>query len=164
MHHPLKQLLLAATLPLAFVLITSGCRPGGPIKDPQTITVESAFSFQVPGDMTGVDAEGVDSLVGRFESPVMELDYDYGASANDLGNNAKPEFKITLLTVDGHEATIERFQDSASDSSFPLVAAIHFPDAGNGSALTMYARCADEDAQDLAVDIFRSIKFSEADS
>jgi len=54
--------------------------------------------------------------------------------------------------------------DTEGSLSLPLVAAIHFLGAGGGNGLTMYARCADEDAQDLALDIFRTIKFIGAES
>jgi hypothetical protein len=150
---------LAAAILLAFASLAAGCRAASSIKDARTVTVEGAFTFKIPGDMSGVDAQGIDSIVGRFSSPAMELDYDYGAQAGPLGNDSKPEFKITLLTVDGREATIERFVDTASNAALPLVAAIHFEDTGDGNGLTMYTRCVDEDAQDLAVDIFRTIKF-----
>jgi len=155
---------LAGVASLVLVLFAAGCRDSGPIKDAQIITVENVFTFQVPGDMSGIDSQGIDSIVGRFASPVMELDYDYSAHADALGNESKPEFKLTLLTIDGHEATIERYTDAEGSTALPLVAAIHFPDAGGGIGLTMYTRCADEDAQDLAVDIFRTIRFVDAQS
>ena len=156
--------ILAAIAALAVVVLAAGCRDSGPIKDPQTITVENAFTFQLPGDMSGVDAQGVDSVIGRFAGTALELDYDYGTFADPLGNDSKPEFKVTFLTIDGHEATIERFTEEGEGASFPLIAAIYFPDAGGGNGLTMYTRCADADAQALAVDIFRTIKFMDTGS
>jgi len=164
MYKPVVRTLLAAAVLLAFAFVAAGCRASSPIKDAQTVTVEGAFTFKIPGDMSGVDAQGDGSIVGRFSSPVMELDYDYGAQAGPLGNDAQPEFKITFLTVDGREATIERFVDTAGSAALPLVAAIHFEDTGSGKGLTMYTRCVDEDTQDLAVEIFRTIKFIDAES
>jgi hypothetical protein len=165
MHHLFKRSLLpAASLLAILLLLAAACADDSGIKDARTITVEGAFTFKVPGDMSGVDTRGIDSIAGAFAGPSIKLEYDYGAFSDPLGNDSSDGFKLTLLTIDGHEARIERFQDPSADASFPLVAAIHFPDLGNGNLLTMYARSRDEDAQDVAMDIFRSIRFIEAES
>lgn len=164
MHQLLKRSLLAVALLLAVLPLVAACADSSRIKNARTVTVENAFTFKVPGDMSGADARGIDSIAGAFESPAIRLTYDYGAFSDPLGNDSSDGFQLTLLTIDGHQARIERFEDPSADAGFPLVAAIHFPDLGNGNLLTMYARCRDEDAQDLAVDIFRTIRFIEAES
>ena len=124
--------------------------------------VVDRVQFKIPGDMTTVAVYGVDSFVGEWKSSDVSLYLDLGTSSDPLGYDAKDAFRITLTTIDGKQATIERFMDDA-DPQHPYVAAIHFADLGDGQKLTLFGRAATEDDQDVLMAIYKTLQFEDAE-
>jgi hypothetical protein len=141
---------------LAGVLAIAATACGG--EATETVTFADRIQADIPADMERQDLQGFDSAVGRWSNGELELTYDIGRFSDPLGYGDRDEFRISLLTISDRSATIEYFYDTEMDSARPWIAALHIPDLGNGDALTMYVHAADEDGQDAALRIFRSLK------
>jgi hypothetical protein len=153
----------ALVLALSAALLMGCTRGGGDIPDAQKVVVDRV-EFQIPGAMSEVAVQGVDSFVGQWKSSEMSLLLDLGGHSDPLGYDSKDGFRVTLTTIDGKAATIERFMDPGADAERPYVAAIHFADAGEGQKLTIFGRAATEDDQDVLMAIYKSVKFNEDDA
>ena len=139
------------------------CGGDGAIDDALQVEL-TRLEFKIPGSLAAIAVTGDDAVVGEWRSAELSLFVNLSGSTDALGNNGKDEFRLTIMTIDGREATIERFMDPGGDATRPYVAAVHFADAGEGQQLTMFGRGATEDDQDTLLAIFRSLKFREADA
>lgn len=152
---------VAALLLFGAAMALAACG-NGPIEDPQKVVVAERVQFTIPGDLTSNGISGIDSVVGRWSNADLQLLLDYGQSSDPLGNKGKDAFRLTLTTIDGEKATIERFTDAHGDPQRPYVAAIHFDDTGDGTQLTIFGRASTEDGQDLLMEIFDTIQWVDA--
>src|SRR5687768_8850440 len=97
----------APTLLLTIVVIAMGCGSPPPPTPPvppgwQTITAQG-FTFQAPPDLRPVPVQGIDSIVGKYESPTLEVAYDLGWYSDPMdreGYTSRP------VTVDGKAARL----------------------------------------------------------
>jgi hypothetical protein len=135
----------------------------GPIEDAQEVVVDRV-EFQIPGTMSVLGVHGVDSFVGEWKSAELSLLLDLGGYSDPLGYESKEAYRVTITTIDGKQATIERFMDPGADSERPYVAAIHFADAGEGQKLTIFGRGATEADQDVLMAIYKTVKFNDSDA
>ncbi|MFP6892920.1 MAG: hypothetical protein VCA18_04165, partial [Opitutales bacterium] len=78
----------------------------------------NAFEFKAPPDLKNIPVQGIDSQVGKYESPSMLLTYDYGWYSNSLRDEKKPGFSSNIVQIDGKTAKVVTFDG---------VAAVHFP-------------------------------------
>ena len=136
--------LLAATL-------AAGCGSPPPAAAPpvpagwQTITT-AWFVFRAPPDVQSVPVQGVDSIVGKYASPALQIGFDLGQYADPLTGEG---YASRRLTVDGRPARLATKADWS---------AIHFPGGDGKAKLTMGVRFAGADAK-VAETILRSIDF-----
>ena len=154
----LRVLTLAFAFAGALFMACTGS--DGDIPDAQKVVVDRV-EFQIPGEMSEIAVQGVDSFVGQWKSAELTLLLDLGGHSDPLGYDGKDEFRLTLTTIDGKAATIERFMDPGADAERPYVAAIHFSDAGEGQKLTIFGRAATEDDQEVLLAVYKTVKFNE---
>ena len=139
----------AATLFLTLSVLAAGCDPPPPAPPVpagwQTVATQG-FTFRAPPDLRPVPVQGVDSIVGRYESPTLEVGYDLGWYSDPMEREG---YTSRRVTVDGKAARLATKND---------VVAIHFPKLGRNSRLTMSVRLKGSDAK-VAETILRSIDF-----
>jgi hypothetical protein len=148
----------SATMVL-FVLITAGCNGAATnVEVPEdwaSVNAKDAFTFRAPPDLVEQHVQGIDSLVGKYDSPTLELSYDYGMYSDPLEGESYRSWTFRNVTVDGRRARIGH-----SESRM----AIHFPQVGTDSKLgdiklSMSATLKQPAAKDAAEIIFRSVDF-----
>ena len=117
------------------------------------VTVQAArkiFEFKAPPDLKQVPVKGVDSLVGRYESPSMLLSFDYGWYSNSLPNEKQPGYSSKIVKINGKTAKIVTFDG---------VAAVHFPKVKDKVRLTVYVILKKKEAKATALQLFQTIRF-----
>jgi hypothetical protein len=140
-----------AMLLLTLIGLVGGCdstdsSPPAVPRDWQTIRAGTAFSFKAPPDLKSVPVQGVDSFVGSYASPTLEVMFDYGwysNSMNDPGHTSRP------VEIDGKQARLISKDD---------VVAIHFPKVDGATKLTMSVRLKGADATTAEM-LLQSIDF-----
>jgi hypothetical protein len=148
-----RVLLLFLLLPL---VLLAACGGG---EKTRLVEVDGRLTMKIPVDMEPGGIQGIDSAVGRWANGSLELTYDLGTHAAGPGNAGSEAFRVSLLTIDGRSATIEYYYDESGDMQRPYVAALYIADTGGGDRLAMFVRSSDENGQDRARRIFRSIEF-----
>jgi hypothetical protein len=148
----MKRRAIVTLVPL-LLLFSVAC--GG--QGSQQVDVPGALSFEVPTDLVELDTLAFDSVAGELASASMKVSYDFGSNASAPTASGN---KMSLLFVDGREATIHYYEDKSGSAQYPYVSALHVPEATAGMRLTMFVRCADEDCSDEARAIFRTISFA----
>lgn len=111
-----------------------------------------AFTFRAPPDLEPVPVRGIDSFVGRYTSPSLEVDFNYGWYPTEL----TPEDGFVTgrwITVDGKRARLARKPDVVA-IQFPQVKVIQTMTM----TMTMIVRLKDSDPE-AAETILRSIEF-----
>lgn len=148
----MKRRAIVTLVPL-LLLFSVAC--GG--QGSQEVEIPGALSFKVPTDLVELDTLAFDSVAGELASANMKVSYDFGsnASAPRVAGN-----KMSLLSVDGRDATIHYYEDRSGSAQYPFVSALHVPEAADGKRLTMLVRCADEECGDEARAIFKSVSFA----
>ena len=136
-----------------FVMLTvlaEGCgpppSPAPPVPAGWQTVLTPGFAFRAPPDLQPVPVQGVDSIVGRYESPTLAVDYDLGWYSDPMDREGYTRRRVT---VDGKAARLVTKDD---------VVAIHFPKLGRQSKLTMSVRLKGADAKEAEA-IVRSIDF-----
>lgn len=128
---------------------------------------EGKFSFEIPTDMRKEDVQGIDSLVGRYNSETLFLAYDYGFYGSDCtkeqGDEAERRGQET--TIDGNEARMIflAWTDPSIEQShwacvfFPKVASQS--DSSMPTTLVVSISGEDGDAWTVGRRIFESVLF-----
>lgn len=155
----MKSRALAFLAPL-FLLTVSAC--GG--SNTQKVDANGAFTFTAPGDLVAIETFAFDAVVGEMASAEMKLSYNFGPNAPAPTGPGATSSKLSLLFVDGHEATIRYFEDRGGSAQYPYVAMLHVPQGPEGNRLTMFLRCSEGECIDEARTLFRSISFSKGGS
>jgi hypothetical protein len=119
------------------------------------------FMFFLPPEMQPIAARPIDSASGSYRSEACELTYDYGRYSDPLDNQEKPAYSELWRTIDGHRAKTVTFIDPDQAEGLTAIAAIHFPDLGHLSRLTIVLACRDGGDLDEAEAIFGSVVFSQ---
>jgi hypothetical protein len=96
--------------------------------DWQTLAAGDAFTFRAPTDVQPVPVQGIDSLVGRYVSPGLEITFDYGWYSGPVDREGVTGRSVT---VDGKSARLVVTDDTV---------AIHFPEVSGPNKLTMVVR------------------------
>lgn len=147
----MKKLLVFALLALLVVGCASvSLQP--PAEKWKEVTADG-FSIYVPGEWKYERLQGTDSWVGEFSGNGMTLSYDFGAYSNSLSEYKGSE-SATHETIDGKEARVVMDKEKGFSG-------IYIPDASEGrrSNLTIYAKGLTPNQMDVALKIFRTIKF-----
>jgi hypothetical protein len=142
-----------------FVLLIVGCNGDASTNEvpDDWIPVEAkdAFSFRAPPDLVEHPVQGKDSFVGKYDSPTLELSFDFGRYSDPLEREDYKSWKFRKTTIDGKRAKIGH-----SDSRM----AIHFPQVIANTKvgdikLSLFAKLKQPEAKETAETIFRSIDF-----
>jgi hypothetical protein len=115
-----------------------------------TINAGKAFSFRAPPELVEQPVQGIDSLVGKYDSPTLELLFDYGRYSDPLESEDYREWKFRNTTIDGKRAKIGWSEKRL---------AVHFPTVEGKNKLSMFAQLKQPQARETAEIIFRSIDF-----
>jgi hypothetical protein len=124
------------------------------------VTVGGRFTIALPPDVTPRARTGVDTLVGEYASPAIELRYDYGKFVDRLSSyTTRADYHEASLTLSGHPARLVSFTDRDGSPDRPYVAAIHIADLKDNDRLSLYVRAKTPADIDTAKRIFHSISF-----
>lgn len=121
----------------------------------QQIEAGDAFTFYAPADLEEIPVQGVDSFVGRYTSPALVVEFDYGWYSDPLDGDHGPEWNGSWTRIGGKRARIARSGD---------LAGVHFPEVKRGdlpdmpTKLTLTVRAIGDNASP-AKEIFRTIRF-----
>ncbi len=85
---------------------TQPARPEGVPKEWVLVTAGTAFTFWAPADLKEMPVKGIDSFVGRYASPTMQVEFDYGWWSNKLDD---PKYAREAITLDGKPAFLARW-------------------------------------------------------
>ena len=118
----------------------------------------SGFNLAVPQGIYEYEVQGIDSEMGAFRNRRIEIHYDRGVHASDLSEwTGKQGSQMEGVEIDGKKGTLAMCVEKDN-----YVAGIAFRDAfAERDHLTVSAHCADAKAHAVAVEILRSIRFSE---
>lgn len=159
-----------AALGLVGVALGLGCGVGDDVCDSEpgpedaswtAVTSKCGFAFYAPPDVVEVAVQGTDSCVARYDAGGCTYTADYGLYSSDLGDLVdQPHYQRVDVHIAARAAmlvTVGPVQEPK-----PYIAASHFPDvpAGHGMALTIIARCDSVEAQQTALDVYRSLTFA----
>jgi hypothetical protein len=143
----------ALTLGL-FVVVLSGCSSTEPPLDVPdswiTFTAGKAFSFRAPPDLVAKPVQNEDSFGGKYDSPALELTFDYGKYSDPLELEYYRDWQFRNTIIDGKRAKIGWSDDRL---------AVHFPKVEGKNKLSMFAALKQPQTRDVAEIIFRSIDF-----
>ena len=152
---------LLATLICIYALPLCGAQASPEWK---RIVAHQSFSFSIPADMWKRDVHGIDSHTESYRNPDLEISFDYGefsSRLDDLTNEI--DNRSRWISIDGKRARLVTYYTSEVPSSaFGLnyVAAVYFPKTNKKRIhLTMQAYGKSKEEQEIAVAIFRAIKF-----
>jgi hypothetical protein len=115
-----------------------------------TIDAEKMFSFRAPRDLVEQPVQGKDSFVGKYDSPALELTFDYGRYSDPLEHEDYRDWRIRNTTIDGKRAKIGWSGDRI---------AVHFPRVEGNNRLSMFAKLKQPQGREVAEVIFRSVDF-----
>jgi hypothetical protein len=145
----MKSSFLTLGLSLA---ILSGCNSTDSTVDVPdswiTFNADQAFSFRAPPDFIEKPVKGKDSFVGKYDSPALELSFDYGMYSDALEREGYRDWKFRNTTIDGKRAKIGWSEERV---------AVHFPKVEGYNRLSMFANLKQPQAKEIAEIIFRSI-------
>ena len=132
-----------------------GCETVGPQapvpENWRTVNARDKFTFEAPSNLASQLALGVDSFVGRYASPSMELTFDYGWFSDSLERfKTHPDYSAQTAIIGGKTAIVVTWKGHA---------AVYFPRVTDKIKLTMSAKVKDSAAVDDAQTIFRSVRF-----
>lgn len=108
------------------------------------------FSFLAPADLERSDAQPVDSAAGIYQSPGLEIVFDYGWYADPLDDATRDIRSREHVTIGGRDALL--VENGAG-------AAIHFPNVSGDNSLTVTVRWNDPESAATGMEILRSIRF-----
>lgn len=133
------------------------------------------FRFHVPPDMENIPVQGIDSLVGKFESPNITLTFDYGGFSGGLFGEkpeeeqsrlrSQPDFELEELRIDGYPAEIMTYRNPdggiSEQANIINLKVTELSESPNWkTSLRMTAQCRSIDDYETARRIFSSIRFS----
>jgi hypothetical protein len=124
------------------------------------VDANGKFTFFIPPDMEEQEIQGIDSFVGEYRSNRMRLRFDYGLYSDPLNYSGESDYQELVTTIGGERAKVVAFVGGPSAPGFEYVAAVHFPDLGDGRArLTLWVESASPEEQEEAKKVFHTISF-----
>jgi len=116
-----------------------------------------AFSIYAPPGWKFRQRQGIDSFVGEFAGDGVVLDFDYGLYSNPLADDNEPTYVVTHETIGGYKARIVRPSVAGHG-----ITGIYFPEIASGNKLCLHGQNLTDTQRELALRIFRTIRFSSA--
>ncbi|MFN8439607.1 MAG: hypothetical protein U0175_02500 [Caldilineaceae bacterium] len=176
LHNNSNITLISVVLVLMTAVISGSCSQASipfesplptPVIEPgwYRVNVPDRFSFYLPPGMQMIPVMGVDSIVGQYNSDTLELSFDYGWYSGSVSMPDKPEYKEVWTEIDHAQAQVVTFHDAGSGQHFKYVAAIYFPqprpetESTKGDKLNIWVFCKTPNEQEVALQIFQTIKF-----
>jgi hypothetical protein len=158
--------LIRRALPALLVLAACATEPLGPGSDGWRRFENEVFSFAAPDDVREYPVQGIDSLVGRFESAGLFIDFDCGFYSDPSfdGHRDRAGFEVEPVTIAGVAAELGSYDDGAYPPTHPFVYAAYFaelvPAVGDepATALSFRVCCTTADALPTARSILESIE------
>jgi hypothetical protein len=108
--------------------------------------------------------QGIDSFVGAYVGDGVELSFDYGWYSSPLPYEGDPAYEVYDETIGGVTAKIVRARgtEGLTGVHFADVGASEPPAAGGmQTSLTIAGVDLTPEQQDVALQIFRSVRFTE---
>jgi hypothetical protein len=102
----------------------------------------------------------MDSASGSYRSEACELTYDYGRYADPLTDPETPADTELWRTIDGQRAKYVTFTKPDQVDGLTAIAAMHFPDLGHATRLTVVLACREGADLDDAETILGSVVFA----
>jgi hypothetical protein len=112
-----------------------------------------AFSLNAPSGWELDKKQGVDSYVGEFAGDGIVLKFDYGEYSDDLRDAVAPKYIVTKEKLAGHKSKIVYPRASGHG-----VTAIYFAKVAGSNKLCLWGQDLTESQQELALQIFRTIR------
>jgi len=112
------------------------------------------FSILAPPGWEFHQLDGADSYVGEFVGNSIVLRFDYGGCSNPLKEERKPIYVVIHKSIDGHAAKIVSPRLSGHG-----ITGVYFRHASNASALTLFGKDLTPTQQELAQEIFETLRF-----
>jgi hypothetical protein len=113
-----------------------------------------AFSLSAPSGWEFHKMQGVDSYVGKFSGDGIVLKFDYGMYSDDLRDTVAPRYVTTEQQVGSHKSKIVYPRAPGHG-----ITAIYFPSAAGSDKLCLWGQDFTQPQQELALEIFRTIRF-----
>jgi hypothetical protein len=113
----------------------------------------NAFTFRGPADLKEEKIQGEDSFVGKYISPTMNIEFDYGIYS---GAYSGEKYKLQDITVDSRKAVLAKW-----DGGVGLYVGNIDGNTKTPLMLSMGVFCRPENAKQ-AERLLRSIKFGNA--
>jgi hypothetical protein len=153
---------------IALVLIAVALHIRGKVIDGWRVENTGPFSMLLPTNMYAVPVQGIDSYVGEYHSPRIELSFDYGLWSNDLSDWPKSGV-VRQSTLGGLPAKIGTCQAGAlygGKPGYAYVVACYIPSTSptmSAGHLGMYAYCKSQQDAATAHRVFQSIRLHPQD-
>jgi hypothetical protein len=138
---------------LAPAQTTAPAQPDGVPKDWILLKARNAFTFWGPADLKEEKVRGVDSFVGKYTSPTMRIEFDYGMFSGEYKGD---KYKLEEITVDGRKAVLAKW-----DGGVGLYVGNVDAKAKTPIRLSMGVSCKPGVAKQAEL-LLRSIKFGKA--
>ena len=98
--------------------------------------------------------QSFDSSAGEFVGDGIRLESDYGPYSNPLDEQHEPEYSVVQDRIDGLQARIV-----SPHSPGRGLTGVYFPAVPQGDRFNLYGRDLSSSQQELALKIFRTIRF-----
>ena len=124
------------------------------------VTTKCGYKFHAPADIAETQVQGTDSCVTQYAAGGCTFAGDYGFYSGSLDSlEGTPGYVPSHTVIDAIEASIVTV--GPVDGAQPFQAGVHFPrlPAGVATKLTLMASCKTEQARDMAVRVFRTLRF-----
>lgn len=161
---PRKQielLVLAATLLAIESLLTAGCSSvSNEIAVPPSgwrkveAGTSGTFSIYAPPRWEFHQRRGIDSFVGEFAGDGVVLLFDFGRYSNPLDEYHEPTYVVAHESIGGYRAKIVSPRTPGRGKT-----GIYFSKITDGDKLCLYGENLTDPQQELALKIFRTIRF-----
>ncbi|SRR6266404_7191626 len=151
-----KQLVLFVSI--AVLLLTPGCS----LVPTREATVDAgwlkleagAFSVYAPDGWEFHKKQGIDSYVGEFVGNGIVLKFDYGEYSNPLDEAREPKYVVARENVGGHKSRMVYPRAPGNG-----ITGIYFSKVPGSNRLCLWGQDLTESQRDLALKIFRTIRF-----
>jgi len=144
---------------------TTTVPPVGPacVDDTWTMVDTGPFTFMIPDGVVDQNAQGIDSLVGRFRGEGIEIAFDYGWFSPGLGDVERlgaTIVPISLGGVDGEFGTSGAAGDEYGTDFITHLAVKNIPSADPSTLLWLGVSYDDEAFTETAECIVSTVRFS----
>jgi hypothetical protein len=112
------------------------------------------FSIYAPPGWEFHQRRGIDSFVGEFAGDGVVLLFDFGRYSNPLNEAHEPTYVVAHESVGGYRAKIVSPRTAGRGKT-----GIYFSEITDGDKLCLYGENLTDSQQELALRVFRTIRF-----